>query len=186
MSIVHSSFFEWVSPNSYLPSKYTASRKKVPSPKVFPNILLISRINFLSYLWSRVADFPLDIVLDNDMTLKENARKWYDSMIHFWVFRAADSSGVQSVCDWFWSRSAIIGSHMTTSPPLSLTMSPIPRWRELELSFHYDLYFCFRIKVEIFVCLSVWNVRNPTVGKRDGLKFFFISCLLSYIIVIYD
>ena len=80
----HSSFqFLRMSQSKYLPSKYTASRKKVPSPKVFPNILLISRINFLSYIWSRVADFPVDIVLDNDMTLKEDARKWYDSMIHF-------------------------------------------------------------------------------------------------------
>ena len=167
MSIVHSSFFEWVSPQSYLPSKYTASRKKVPSPKVFPNILLISRINLMKQ--------------GCRLSCRYCAWQWYDSerecekMIWFydtfWVFRAADSSVVQGVCDWFWSRSAIIGSHMTTSPPLSLTMSPIPRWRELELSFHYDLYFCFRIKVEIFVCLSVWNVRNPTVGKRDGLKF---------------
>ena len=73
----HSSFqFLRMSQSKYLPSKYTARRKKVPSPKVFPNILLISRINFLSYIWSRVADFRVDIVLDNDMTLKEKMI-WY-------------------------------------------------------------------------------------------------------------
>ena len=163
MSIVHSSFFEWVSPNTYLQSILPAEKR-----------CLVPRFSRTFCLYQELISLKQGCRL----SCRYCAWQWYDSerendMI-FWVFRAADSSGVQRVCDWFWSRSAIIGSHMTTSPPLSLTMSPIPRWRELELSFHYDLYFCFHICKSGNICMFVGlKCQESNCSEKRRFKVLF-------------